>query len=151
MKKFYIINSNYYDEISKRLLKGAENFCNKNKIEYCVIDVAGALEIPSAINIINENIATKVDGVTIHSDNVGFIALGCVIKGETSHYDIVTNQSAYGLTELAISKNIILGNSILTVDNYDQALKRSKDDETNKAYHAAKACNRLIDIKNGKI
>ena len=151
MKKFYIINSNYYDEISKRLLKGAENFCNKNKIEYRVIDVAGALEIPSAINIINENIATKVDGVTIHSDSVGFIALGCVIKGETSHYDIVTNQSAYGLTELAMSKNIILGNSILTVDNYDQALKRSKDDETNKAYHAAKACNRLIDIKNGKI
>ena len=82
---------------------------------------------------------------------MGYIALGCVIKGETSHYDIVTNQSAYGLTELAISKNIILGNSILTVDDYDQAMERSKDDETNKAYHAAKACSRLIDIQNGKI
>ena len=151
MKKFYIINSNYYDEISKRLLKGAENYCNKNKIDYYVVDVDGALEIPSAINIINENIANRIDGVLIHSDNVGYIALGCVIKGETSHYDIVTNQSAYGLTELAISKNIILGNSILTVDNYDQAMERSKDDETNKAYHAAKACSRLIDIQNGKI
>jgi len=151
MKKFYIINSNYYDEISKRLLKGAENYCNKNKIDYYVVDVDGALEIPSAINIINENIANRIDGVLIHSDNVGYIALGCVIKGETSHYDIVTNQSAYGLTELAISKNIILGNSILTVDDYDQAMERSKDDETNKAYHAAKACSRLIDIQNGKI
>jgi len=151
MKFFYIINANYYEEISTRLLNGAENYCKKNKIDHRVIDVLGALEIPTAINIINENVGNKIDGVTIHSNNVGYIALGCVVKGETSHYDIVANQSAYGLTELAISKNIILSNAILTVDNYEQAIARSKDDETNKAYHAAKACSRLIDIQNGKI
>ena len=143
---FYIINANYYKEISSRLLKGATSYCENNKIDFQVVEVPGALDISSAINIINEKSSVRVD-----SNNIGYVALGCIIKGETSHYDVVVYESAYGLTELSISKNIILSNSILTVDNYEQALERSKDDESNKGYHAAKACSRLIEIKNGKI
>ena len=142
-KKIYIINANYYEEISDRLVGGAKNFLNENDIDHEILNVPGALEIPTAINLIYDK---------INSDNlyIGFIAIGCVIRGETSHYDIVVNESASGITQLSISNNIIITNSILTVENKKQALDRSLNDATNKGYHAAYACNLLIDIKNGK-
>ena len=142
-KKIIIINANYYQDISDRLISGATDYLKENDINYKVVDVPGALEISSAINlIINKN--------NINNNETGFIAIGCVIRGETSHYDIVTNESAAGLTQLSIAKNIIVTNSILTVENKQQALDRSLDDTTNKGYHAAYACNLLLDIKNGK-
>ena len=142
-KKILIINANYYQDISDRLISGATDYLKENGINYKVVDVPGALEISSAINlIINKN--------NINNNETGFIAIGCVIRGETSHYDIVTNESAAGLTQLSIAKNIIVTNSILTVENKQQALDRSLDDTTNKGYHAAYACNLLLDIKNGK-
>ena len=142
-KKIIIINANYYQDISDRLISGATDYLKENGINYKVVDVPGALEISSAINlIINKN--------NINNNETGFIAIGCVIRGETSHYDIVTNESAAGLTQLSIAKNIIVTNSILTVENKQQALDRSLDDTTNKGYHAAYACNLLLDIKNGK-
>ena len=142
-KKIIIINANYYQDISDRLISGATDYLKENGINYKVVDVPGALEISSAINlIINKN--------NINNNETGFIAIGCVIRGETSHYDIVTNESAAGLTQLSITKNIIVTNSILTVENKQQALDRSLDDTTNKGYHAAYACNLLLDIKNGK-
>ena len=142
-KKIYIINANYYEEISDRLVGGAKNFLNENDIDHEIVDVPGALEIPTVISLIHNK---------INNDNVGigFIAIGCVIRGETSHYDIVVNESASGITQLSLSNNIIITNSILTVENKKQALDRSLNDTTNKGYHAAYACNLLIDIKNGK-
>ena len=142
-KKIYIINANYYEEISDRLVGGAKIFLNENNIDHEIVNVPGALEIPTVVNLINDK---------INNDNVdiGFIAIGCVIRGETSHYDIVVNESASGITQLSLSNNIIITNSILTVENKKQALDRSLNDTTNKGYHAAYACNLLIDIKNGK-
>ena len=141
-KKIYIINANYYEEITDRLVGGAINFLNENDINHEIVNVPGALEIPTVINLIHDKVNTKVD--------IGFIAVGCVIRGETSHYDIVVNESASGINQLSISKNIIITNSILTVENNKQALDRSLNDTTNKGYHAAYACNLLLDIKNGK-
>ena len=83
--------------------------------------------------------------------DIGFIAIGCVIRGETSHYDIVARQSAEGLIHLSLTQNIIISDSILTVENKKQALDRSLEDSTNKGYHAANACCRLLDIKNGNL
>ena len=85
-KKIYIINANYYEEISDRLVGGAKNFLNENDIDHEILNVPGALEIPTAINLIYDK---------INSDNlyIGFIAIGCVIRGETSHYDIVVNEN----------------------------------------------------------
>ena len=142
-KKIYIINANYYEEISDRLAGGAINFLNKNDIGYEIVNVPGALEIPTVINLIHNKINTN-------TFDIGFIAVGCVIRGETSHYDIVVNESASGITQLSISNKIIITNSILTVENNKQALDRSLNDTTNKGYHAAYACNLLLDIKNGK-
>ena len=141
-KKIYIINANYYEEISDRLVGGAINFLNKNNISHEKVNVPGALEIPTVINLIHDKVTNAVD--------IGFVAIGCVIRGETSHYDIVVNESASGINQLSISKNIIITNSILTVENNKQALDRSLNDTTNKGYHAAYACNLLLDIKNGK-
>ena len=142
-KKIYIINANYYEEISDRLVGGAINFLNENDISHEIVNVPGALEIPTVINLIHDKVNTK-------TVDIGFIAVGCVIRGETSHYDTVVNESASGITQLSIINNIIITNSILTVENNKQALDRSLNDTTNKGYHAAYACNLLLDIKNGK-
>jgi len=141
-KKIYIINANYYEEISNRLISGATTYLYEIDLSYEIVNVPGALEIPSAINIINNN---------INSIDIGFIAIGCVIRGETSHYDIVARKSAEGLIHLSLTKNIVISNSILTVENKKQALDRSLEDSTNKGYHAANACCRLLDIKNGNL
>jgi len=143
-KKIYIINANYYEEISNRLISGAIAYLNKIDLSYEIVNVPGALEIPSAINIINNNLNSN-------DFNIGFIAIGCVIRGETSHYDIVARQSAEGLIHLSLTQNIIISDSILTVENKKQALDRSLEDSTNKGYHAANACCRLLDIKNGNL
>ena len=143
-KKIYIINANYYEEISNRLISGAIAYLNKIDLSYEIVNVPGALEIPSAINIINNNLNSN-------DFDIGFIAIGCVIRGETSHYDIVARQSAEGLMHLSLTQNIIISDSILTVENKKQALDRSLEDSTNKGYHAANACCRLLDIKNGNL
>ena len=142
-KKIYIINANYYEEISDRLVGGAKIFLNENNIDHEIVNTDLISRFDTSYNLIYDK---------INSDNlyIGFIAIGCVIRGETSHYDIEVNESASGITQLSLSNNIIITNSILTVENKKQALDRSLNDTTNKGYHAAYACNLLIDIKNGK-
>ena len=136
-KNICIVISDYYKKISDGLELGATNFCDQNSIIYKKFYVPGALEIGPAIKFISE---------TEHNFD-GFIALGCVIRGETSHFDIVINESARAITNLSINFSLIIGNGILTVDNKQQAIDRSNDDENNKGYHAALACSRLIDLK----
>ena len=101
----------------------------------------GALEIPTAIKILNNRIKEEISILS------GFVAIGCVIRGETSHYDIVSNESARGLSDLSLEHDIIIGNGILTVENKNQALERSTE-KINKGYEAAHACRVLIDLKN---
>ena len=126
------------------MVSGAIAYLNEIDLSYEIVNVPGALEIPSAINIINNNLNSN-------DFDIGFIAIGCVIRGETSHYDIVARQSAEGLIHLSLTQNIIISDSILTVENKKQALDRSLEDSTNKGYHAANACCRLLDIKNGNL
>ena len=99
---------------------------------------SGVLEIPLAINLCLSN-----DFYHSFENRIsGIIAVGCVIRGETSHYDIVADNSARGIMDLSFKYNIPITNAILTVDNYDQAIKRSKD----KGQHALKALLGLIDL-----
>ena len=102
------------------MVAGATNYLKENGIDYKIVNVPGALEISSAINLIISN-------NSLGDNDIGFIAIGCVIRGETSHYDIVVNESAAGINSaINGSKNIIVTNSILTVENKKQALERSK-------------------------
>ena len=136
MKKILIIQARFYDDISDKLLDGATQKLTESGFEYDIIDVMGALEIAAVISIASK--AREYDG---------FIALGCVIRGETSHYDIVANESARLIGDLATKKRLAVGNGILTVENREQALARADRNQKDKGGFAAEACIKMIEIK----
>lgn len=112
-KKILIVNANYYKKITNKMLHLQLKELIKIKVKIKVISVSGAFEIPL---MISRNLR-KFDG---------FIAIGCVIKGETSHYDFICNSVFSSLIGLMIKSNKPIANSILTTNNSDQALKRVK-------------------------
>ncbi len=136
--KVLIIISKYYKDISENLLKSALTVLKDKSIFFDIIEVPGALEIPQALNFY-VNISKNKSFVY-----EGSIALGCVIKGETYHFEIVSNETNRGLMDVALKHSFPLGNGIITAYNYDQALKRSMD----KGNEAAAACIELMKIKN---
>ncbi len=138
--KILIIISKYYNDVSENLLKSAVTFLKEKFITFDIIEVPGALEIPQVLNL-------RVD----NSKNTEFVyqgcvALGCVIKGETYHFEIVSNESNRALMNVALKKSLPLGNGIITAYNYEQALNRSFD----KGRDAASACYELMKIKEYK-
>ena len=136
--KVLIIISKYYEKISENLLKSATTFLDEKQTLFNIIEVPGALEIPQALNL--QTNSSKNTG----SSYEGYIALGCVIKGETYHFEIVSNETNRGLMNVALKHSFPLGNGIITAYNYEQALKRS----FNKGNEAASACYELMKIKN---
>ena len=134
-----IIISDYYKKISEGLIAGAKDYCNKNNLSYKTYSVVGALEIAGAIKIISDK--------SLDNSFDGYVALGCVIRGETSHFDIVINESSRALTNLTLNNSLIIGNGILTVENEEQAISRSLKNNNNKGYHAAHACHDLISLR----
>ncbi|MCH9844392.1 MAG: 6,7-dimethyl-8-ribityllumazine synthase [Alphaproteobacteria bacterium] len=131
--KFLIVEACFYQHIADLLRKGASEFLTKKGHEYDIVQVPGALEIPAAI-------AIKSADKQYH----GYVALGTVIRGETSHYDIVAGQSAAALQQLAIEQHLCIGNGILTCDNEAQALHRA--DQKNKGADAAQAALTLAQL-----
>lgn len=136
MKKILIIQADFYQHISALLLEGATKKIKELGFDYEVITVPGALEIPTTIAFAAE--AEKY---------AGYVALGCVIRGETSHYDIVANESARGLMKLSIKKKLAIGNGILTVENEAQAIARADPKQKNKGGFSANACVEMIKIR----
>ena len=112
-KKVLIIGANYYEDILKNLTSFAVKLLEKKKIKYKSIIVPGVFEIPV---VISKNIK-KYDG---------FIALGCVIKGETPHFDFISKATTDGIMNISINYGKPVGNGILTCLNQNQALIRSK-------------------------
>lgn len=110
-----IVEARYYGSVSQRLMNGAVSELEKVNATHEHILVPGALEIPAAVRL-RHNSDRAVDG---------FVALGCVIRGETSHYDIVAEESARGLMDLTVRDGTLIGNAILTVENLEQAEKRA--------------------------
>jgi len=134
-----IVNSPYYSEINSHLLKNAKTALIEADATFEIRDVPGALEIPAAIKFAAES--GKFDG---------YVALGCVIRGETTHYDYVCTESAHGLQVLAMQQGLCIGNGILTVENRDQAMARALSVEEggkDKGRDAAMAPLALIRIK----
>ena len=142
-KKVLLVCSPYYQIVTKNLIEGATKILKSNSVEYKILNVPGALEIAPAIKLVIDKSLKKplFDG---------FVALGCVIKGETYHFEIVANESARALTDLSLNYSIPIGNGILTVSNLDQAIKRSDPLRSDKGAGAALACLSLINIKNSK-
>lgn len=128
MTKILIVEARYYADISDALLKSASAALKAAGAEVEVLTVPGALEIPAAIAIAS---ARGYDG---------YVALGCVIRGETTHYEIVSNESARGLMDLAVRERLAIGNGILTVEDEDQAWARTDANRVeDKGANAAKA------------
>jgi 6,7-dimethyl-8-ribityllumazine synthase len=136
MAHILIVTSPYYTEISDELSKGTKAALDEAGATYEEISVPGAFEIPAAIRFALDS--KKYDG---------YIALGCVIRGETTHYDYVCGESARGLMELATAHKAAIGYGILTVENMEQAMVRAHVKQGNKGKDAADACLRLIELK----
>lgn len=132
--RLLIIEARYYSDISDELAKGAIEALEEEGVIYDRIEVPGALEIPSVIAVAEQT----------EAGYDGYIALGCVIRGETSHYDIVAGESARGLMDLSIHMGLAIGNAILTVENEDQAWARARVSDKNKGGAAAVACLQMI-------
>lgn len=133
-----IVCSPYYEDITNELLQGATAALDKAGATYERIDVPGAFEIPAAIRFAADGTDTQYDG---------YIALGCVIRGETSHYDYVCGESARGLQDLAIRDRLAIGYGILTVDNREQAWARAAVSSGNKGGYVATTALRMIELK----
>ncbi|MGH1353223.1 MAG: 6,7-dimethyl-8-ribityllumazine synthase [Methyloligellaceae bacterium] len=142
-----IIESNYYEDIADNLREGAIARLKEVGADYEIISVPGALEIPIALSLAAE--AQLIPDDADSGRYNGCVALGCVIRGETTHYDTVANESARSLMTVATSWHLPLGNGILTVENREQALVRSDKGKGNKGGGAVDACLSLIALKNG--
>lgn len=136
-----IVEARFYDDIQDALLEGAVAELKAAGVSHDVITVPGALEIPAAIAIAIE--AGEKNGKPYDAA----IALGCVIRGETIHFEIVSMESARGLMDLALAKGFALGNGILTVNNEEQAWARARASELNKGGDAARAALAMLRIK----
>lgn len=138
-----IVEARFYDDLLDALLTGAKRALDKAGATYEVITVPGALEIPAAIKL--AHVAGNAGRLEQRFD--GFVAIGCVIRGETTHYDTVCNESARGIMDLTVRKNLAIGNGIITVENEKQAWARAKPDKLDKGGGAAEACLSMIGLK----
>jgi 6,7-dimethyl-8-ribityllumazine synthase len=136
-----IVEARFYEHISDTLLDGATAVLEAAGARFERVTVPGALEIPPAIAFA----ARAGQGAGKAYD--GFVALGCVIRGETSHFEIVAGESARGLMELALHHDLCIGNGILTVENEQQAMARASRDQLDKGGDAARACLALINVR----
>lgn len=141
MARVLIVEARFYEDLADELVKGATAHLDATGMEYDRLEVPGAFEIPAAIGF-----AHRAGG---HKAPVydGYVALGCVIRGETTHYDYVCGESARGLQELATRHCLALGFGILTTENHDQAMARAAVDRGNKGADAANACLRMVEFK----
>ncbi len=133
-----IVEARFYDGLSDALLAGARAAIEAAGATHETVTVPGALEIPAAI-------AFAAKGKKKHYD--AFVALGVVIRGETYHFDIVCNESARGLTDLALDRKLAIGNGIMTCETEAQALERVDPEKLDKGGFAARAALRMCELK----
>ena len=136
-----IVEARFYDDIQDALLEGAVAELKGAGVGYDVITVPGALEIPAAIAIAID--AAENNGKPYDAA----VALGCVVRGETIHFEIVSMESSRGLMDLAVNRKFPLGNGIITVNTEEQAWARARADDLNKGGDAARAAIAMLRIK----
>lgn len=139
--RILIVEAAFYPHIAEALLAGATAALERAGARFERIAVPGALEVPTAIAFAAQ--AAERGG----TDWDGFVALGCVIRGETYHFEIVADQSAAGLMELGIHHGLCIGNGILTCETEAQAIARAAPDDGDKGGDAVRACLALIETR----
>ena len=139
--RILVVEARFYDDIADALLAGAARVLDEAGADWNRITVPGSLEIPATIAMAldaAERQARPYDGA---------VALGCVIRGDTLHFDIVAIQSARALMDLAVARRLPLGNGILTVENESQAWARASAEEGNKGGEAARAALAMVRVR----
>jgi 6,7-dimethyl-8-ribityllumazine synthase len=139
--RMLVVEARFYDDIADALLAGARRAFDAAGVEFDRISVPGSLEVPAAIAIALDTAERKrrpYDGV---------VALGCVIRGDTIHFDIVATESARALMDLAVARRLPVGNGILTVDTEAQAWTRARPEEADKGGDAARTALAMLRIK----
>jgi 6,7-dimethyl-8-ribityllumazine synthase len=136
-----IIEARFYDDLADELLRGATTVLEAAGAQVDVLTVPGTLEIPSTLAMALD--AAEAAGMPYDAA----VALGCVIRGETFHFEIVAGESARGLMDLSIARRLPVGNGILTVENDAQAWTRARVNELNKGGGAAEAALTVLRIK----
>ncbi len=134
--KILIIFSNYYEDITQSLIAGATQVLQEVDMAFDRIEVPGVLELPAALAM-----AVKCGKYQ------GYVMLGCVIRGGTTHYDIVSNQSARAIMDIVCNNQLALGNGIQTVENHKQAWTRASVDGKNNGAGAARAALAMIKVR----
>src|ERR1700741_2704942 len=142
MTKILIVEARFYADISDALLAGATGVLKEAGADFTSVTVPGALEIPGAIAMANAS------GHAAGPSYDGYVALGCVIRGETTHYDTVANESARGIMDLPVHQRLAIGNGVLTVENEEQAWARTRADKVeDKGGNAAKAAVAMVKLR----
>jgi 6,7-dimethyl-8-ribityllumazine synthase len=139
-----IVQSSYYENVADLLSQGALRVLNRAGATHEIVDVPGALELPAAITYAVKSL--DFDPVRRRFD--GYIALGCILKGETNHNEIVGHESARALQDIAMRYVLAIGYGILTCDTHEQAMLRAKPDGFDRGGAAADACLRMIELKH---
>ncbi len=139
--RLLIVEARFYDDLSDALLDGAKAALDAVGATYDVVTTPGALEVPGAIALAID--AAARGGVRYD----GYVALGCVIRGETYHFEIVANESCRALMDLAVDKRAAIGNGVLTVENEAQAWARARVSEGDKGGFAARAALTMIALR----
>ena len=141
--RILIVEARFYSELADELLRGACQALDAFGATYDVVTVPGALEIPGAIAMA-EAASHRPTGVAAYD---GYVALGPVIRGETYHFEIVSNESARGIMDLTVRNHLAIGNGVLTVEDEEQAWARARVSEGDKGGGAARAALTMISMK----
>jgi 6,7-dimethyl-8-ribityllumazine synthase len=141
--RFLVVEARFYENISAMLLDGAERALAGAGASFDVVSVPGALEIPLALAIMLDR------GEVSQRPYEGAVALGCVIRGKTYHFEIVAKESARALMDLALARRLAFGNGVLTAEDEAQALERADPQRGDKGGDAARAALALLKLKRG--
>jgi 6,7-dimethyl-8-ribityllumazine synthase len=138
-----VIEARFYEDIADALYEGARAELDQAGVVHERVSVPGVFEVPAAIRMA----VRSMDFFAGRRRFDGYVALGCVIRGETTHYDYVCSESARKLQDLACQHTLALGYGILTCENKEQAWVRAAVDQKNKGKDAAQACLAMLDVK----
>jgi 6,7-dimethyl-8-ribityllumazine synthase len=141
--RILIVEARFYAHLADALLEGAKAVLDAFGAQYDVVTVPGALEIPGAIALAEEG-GHRPAGAVAYD---GYVALGAVIRGETYHFEIVSNESARGIMDLTVGRRLCIGNGVLTVEDEAQALARARVREGDKGGAAARAALAMVALK----
>lgn len=143
--RIFIAEARFYQDISDQLAQGVTAVLDEAGAQFERVAVPGSFELPAAIRFAHDRGREHVGQDSFD----GYIALGCVIRGETDHYDHVCRETSRALMDLAVQDRLALGFGLLTCETYDQALIRAKVDGKNRGADAARACLRMIELRRG--